>query len=397
MYKKNGSADTLLDTISKLVTERINYNIVIRDYVNSKGTCPVILDCNSKPNYRWRFQLDIYVQKKQWDASNSRIMGSSKEVNDANLYLANVESKITEIFTRYRLMNEPLHFAVFKREYLHGIPRVMVIPYMNHRFAEMTGVNARTRQRYQCIINKLERFSPQLTFHEIDNKFPDRFKKWCEKQGNKKSTIAGNCLIIRQFCSMAKRDKIFFSLDLEQWNIKFHKGLREYLTPEEVGQIRKYYNNEFIDPEVRLTIGYFLISCFTGLRISEIKLLRRPRYNAKRIQIVAPKTGKKTTVHLTSSLLSLLESCPDLCERMIHENTMNKHLKIVARICKINKTISLHVGRHTFAMAYLRKGGDILDLKTMLKHSKLDTTMLYVHQLKEETTADLEIMGDLFS
>lgn len=38
-----------------------------------------------------------------------------------------------------------------------------------------------------------------------------------------------------------------------------------------------------------------------------------------------------------------------------------------------------HVLRHTFATDFMRKGGNILDLKETLGHSKIEQTMIYAH------------------
>jgi integrase len=396
MYKKNGSSDTMLDTIQKLVTEKINFKIVPRSYENKKGERALQLDCNAMPDHRWRLQLDIYVALKDWDETSQRVKGNSQQVRDANLYLANIEAKITEIFTRYRLMHKPLQFEDFKQEYLHGIPRVMVIPYMRHSLKESTGLSAGTRRRYASLITKISLFNPNLTFHQINTRFPESYIKFCEKKGNKKSTIASNCIAIKSFLKQAKKDKIYFDLDIDDFKVQRHRGYREYLLPEEMSRLIKYYKKDFIDPTYKLSLGYFLIGCFTGLRLGELKLLRKPEDGAESMQLISPKTGKKTTVHFTSGLKELFVICPRLCEQWIHENTINKSLKKIAKLCKINKSICVHVGRHTFAMAYLRKNGNIQDLQTILKHGKIDTTMVYVHQLDEEKTADLEIMGNLY-
>ena len=54
-------------------------------------------------------------------------------------------------------------------------------------------------------------------------------------------------------------------------------------------------------------------------------------------------------------------------------NELNRVIKKIAHACKIDKTISFHVSRHTFATCYLRKesGGTVHDLQKLLKHKKI--------------------------
>jgi site-specific recombinase XerD len=53
----------------------------------------------------------------------------------------------------------------------------------------------------------------------------------------------------------------------------------------------------------------------------------------------------------------------------------------------IKKTVSFHVARHTFATTFLRIGGTVEVLQKLLGHSKLETTMEYIH-IMEETLID---------
>ena len=57
-------------------------------------------------------------------------------------------------------------------------------------------------------------------------------------------------------------------------------------------------------------------------------------------------------------------------------------LKEIASICSIKKKVHFHVARHSFATNFLRKGGKIEDLQTIMDHSDIQTTMVYVHIVK---------------
>jgi site-specific recombinase XerD len=61
------------------------------------------------------------------------------------------------------------------------------------------------------------------------------------------------------------------------------------------------------------------------------------------------------------------------------EQQMNRHLKEIAAAAGINKNITTHVGRHTFGFLYLAMGGKVEELREILGHSKIETTMVYSH------------------
>ena len=56
---------------------------------------------------------------------------------------------------------------------------------------------------------------------------------------------------------------------------------------------------------------------------------------------------------------------------------MNAYLKEIADICQINKNLTYHVARHTFATMSISKGVPIETVSKMLGHSKIQTTQIY--------------------
>ena len=53
-------------------------------------------------------------------------------------------------------------------------------------------------------------------------------------------------------------------------------------------------------------------------------------------------------------------------------------------ICNVDKK-SIHLFRHTFAVKYIRSGGNVLDLQKLLQHHDLNTTMNYLKDLGLDT------------
>jgi site-specific recombinase XerD len=61
------------------------------------------------------------------------------------------------------------------------------------------------------------------------------------------------------------------------------------------------------------------------------------------------------------------------------------------KACKINKNVSFHISRHTFATNYLLSGGNVVNLQKLMGHSKIEETMIYVHIV--ESLQEKEIMS----
>lgn len=61
------------------------------------------------------------------------------------------------------------------------------------------------------------------------------------------------------------------------------------------------------------------------------------------------------------------------------KNITHKCWLLLGFCCGLSKNITFHSLRHSFATYFLVNGGDILVLKSMLGHTSLNTTMIYLH------------------
>jgi site-specific recombinase XerD len=71
------------------------------------------------------------------------------------------------------------------------------------------------------------------------------------------------------------------------------------------------------------------------------------------------------------------------------EQTINDDLKLIAAYAGIRKSLTTHVARHTFATTFLTLGGDVVVLKEILGHSRIETTMRYVHVVDKRKTQQM--------
>ena len=72
-------------------------------------------------------------------------------------------------------------------------------------------------------------------------------------------------------------------------------------------------------------------------------------------------------------------------------------MKDIARICGIKKRVTFHVGRHTFATQFLIIGGKVEVLQKLMGHSKMETTMIYVHIVDTQKEDQISQMDTIFN
>jgi integrase/recombinase XerD len=70
--------------------------------------------------------------------------------------------------------------------------------------------------------------------------------------------------------------------------------------------------------------------------------------------------------------------------------TIQKYVKEVAERARIHKIVSPHVLRHTFAVTYLHRGGNLRALQAILGHSSITTTDIYLNYSGARVIEDFE-------
>ncbi|WP_430820523.1 site-specific integrase [Carboxylicivirga caseinilyticus] len=76
---------------------------------------------------------------------------------------------------------------------------------------------------------------------------------------------------------------------------------------------------------------------------------------------------------------------------------MNTYLKEIADICEINKDLTMHIARHTFATTVtLANGVPIETVSKMLGHTSLKTTQIYGKIIDSKISKDMKKLKSMF-
>ncbi|MDD5600245.1 MAG: tyrosine-type recombinase/integrase [Actinomycetota bacterium] len=216
-----------------------------------------------------------------------------------------------------------------------------------------------------------------------------------------------NSTIIRKYSSLINFFKFlernnYIDFQLTQFiNIPGRKqGLYTYMS---VSEIEKLFKNiePLNDMEVRdRTIIELLYS--TGARISEIENLRINDFNIENNEVLVTGKGRKQRfVYLNSSAVYWVNNYMEVRNRLIHskkdKNISDNHFflnksgrklssrsirTIVKKYVKkadIDKNITPHSIRHSFATHLLQEGAGIREIQELLGHENISTTQIYSH------------------
>ena len=82
---------------------------------------------------------------------------------------------------------------------------------------------------------------------------------------------------------------------------------------------------------------------------------------------------------------------------MLSNQKMNAYLKEIADLCEIDRTLTFHCARHTFATTVtLTNGVPIESVSKMLGHKKMQTTQHYAKILDSKVSNDMQVLFNKF-
>lgn len=166
--------------------------------------------------------------------------------------------------------------------------------------------------------------------------------------------------------------------------IKSQSVKRDYLTLEELKQIAALPGEKY-----EMIKRAFLFACFTGLRRSSICNLLYSEIKDNQIQRRDEKTGDYEYFDLSATAKQILDTGNNLLNSTgrvfegIFYYSMVRDLKAFLKPLKIDKHITFHTARRTYATMLLTQGANLYTVSKLLGHSDIKTTQIYANIIND--------------
>jgi len=372
---------------------------ISENYKKKNGTTPIILRFYIN-RQKIKISTGISIEKSKWDAENQQIKGVGKEAKDNNLIIKNLISRINNIFVTYRLGERRITKEIFLREFNSNSKFSDIWAFVDSEIEKRKGlISKNTYKAHKSTIKKFIQILPNLQFHEFNEETIRDIKKLLKsKFNNNQNTIAKNLITLKTYVSIAIRKKYIDEDPFRIEKIKRSKSNQVWLTDKELNKLVEFYRQENLPSNLNRVLQYFLFSCFTGFRLSDVKEFRMEQVKGDFILINPIKTkrvnNEMVTIPLTKPIKKLLkEVAPHRVEGRVFDcfadQVTNRMLKKISELAGINKDISFHSARHTFATYFLEKTDDLATLQKLLGHSDIKQTMIYVHLTEGKKVAQM--------
>jgi len=263
------------------------------------------------------------------------------------------------------------------------------------------GYSENTIESYKRDLDKFLEYNKNKSINNISNEDLKEYIKYLNDIGLNEKSIARNISSLKSFYKFLVISKYISSNTSDSLYLpKIKKSLPSTLTEEEVMSL---LDIELIDNFSYRNKAMLELLYATGLRVSELINLKLQDVDFSQDIIRTFGKGSKERI------IPIGDYAKEYLEKYIYEYRgsmlkkvsseyifLNNHgkqmtrqgfFKIIKKIAKekgINKELSPHTLRHSFASHLLKYGADLRTIQELLGHSDISTTQIYTHITNEE-------------
>lgn len=378
------------------------------NYVNKEGKSAIMIRICLDGGRIPVGTTGICIEPEKWDSKRQQVRGRTTEVIHINKKLEGIRSELEAISEKLEKENK------------------LTLERVKSVYQGIDEDNSTISKLFDTYINNVKEqvgvslSKTSLSKYELCKK---RFMQMLEKKHHCKDIFLGelNPIVVQDFknflmvevnmCNNTAvktmktfRTVILYAIKLGVLHkdpflgVRFHmeKVDRGFLTDEEITAVM---TKQFDLPRLELVRDLFIFSCFTGLAYIDVKALTPNKIvrlaNVDWIISKRIKTETPINVVLSDGAKRIIEKYKDAPKKKGHvfpvlsNQKTNQYLKEIATACGIDKELTFHMARHTFATLTLSKGVPIESVSRMLGHTNIRTTQVYAKITNKKIEHDM--------
>lgn len=349
------------------------------------------------------FSTNIYISPTQWDKKHNLIKNHPNAIR-LNKQIADFTTRL-QAFEMEQL-NKGKKFNIdCYNEFVSGRFSNSFYDFINREIEENNTTAKATKVTQRTTLKALREYKSDVSFDDVTFDFLTGFQRFLTAKSLSKNTINKYFRHIRRFVNLAiDRDKIELNkYPFRKFKAEAEQTERTHLSISELQQLEKL-QIPTDKAHLQKSLDMFLFSCYCGLRFSDVVRISNNNIKdidgCKWLEIRTQKTNIpiRLPISLLNSNLTNIISRYESAEanKFLFENITNQYinrsLKEVAKLAQINKVLTFHVARHTFATTSLYKGVPMEVLKSLLGHTKITTTEIYGKITSETVVKQLSMV-----
>lgn len=353
---------------------------------------------------------------ERWNAAAGLAKGTTEDIKSLNAHLSILQGKIHQYHNQMLATGEIITAETIKNKIAGKSERARSLvkifedhnkkieALLNDEFAPGTLERYKTSLKHTVDFLQWKYNISDIDIKKIDHAFITEYEFYLRSVRKCNNNTAVKYIknfgkIIRLCIANGWLDKSPFV----NYKSKVKEVERAFLVEDEIQTI---LNKVFATERLNQVKDIFLFSCFTGLAYIDVKKLTKNNITIgidgeKWIYTNRQKTDTRSNIPLlpmAEEIIAKYKEHPQCLNEgkllpVLSNQKMNSYLKEMADVCGINKELTFHIARHTFATTVtLTNGVPIESVSKMLGHKNLRTTQHYAKILDRKVSEDMKIL-----
>ena len=387
--------------------------LVKKNKIKANGTAPIYLriTIDGVPK---EIASKRYVLPEKWDSKLQKVSGNSPEVKAINSYLKALEQEVYDAHHSVMKDKEHATSSILKSKILktEEKPNLLIPIFQDHNnkveemvgngFAHGTFIRYTTSLKHTQEFMKWKYNVSDIDIKKIDHAFITEYEFYLRSQRGCNNNSAVKYIknfkkIVLLCLANGWLDKNPFA----SYKSRLDEVEKDFLSEEE---LKTMFEKVMATDRLTIVRDIYIFSCYTGLAYIDVKNLTNSNISFgidgnKWIFTHRQKTDTASKIPLLPIPEMIIEKYANHPKCKV-ENTllpiltnqkMNSYLKEIADVCGINKDLTFHTARHTFATTVtLSNGVPIESVSKMLGHTNITTTQHYAKILDKKVSNDME-------
>ena len=367
-----------------------------RNKVGDSPVCIEIYKGGSNP-IRKIITTSVVVSDRQWDDKAKKVVSHRLDIQ-LNRQLFNQVRAIEDF--EFSLINTNQELTQDTLEgFLNG-SNMGNSSFLGFCLAEIGdyGIGKSTKKSHVSAYNLLKEYKSDIRFSELDYNLVTGFDRFLKMKGLAQNTLAKYHQHVKKYINLAKKKKKYTGDNpYDDFKIVRVSGNRLNLTYDELERIESL---DLSSTEIEVIRDAFVLSCYTGLRFVDLFSLtiNDVAINGEDITIVKRMQKVNKTVTLPLALLFNAKPLQIINRYVTNEGCffpkitnqhVNRMLKALAVMARINQNLTFHVARHTFGTMLAEITQNPYLIMDLMGHSEIKTSMIYIHSSQERINRQL--------
>ncbi|MBO0952663.1 site-specific integrase [Fibrella forsythiae] len=404
---------------STYTPQNTNKKVIIKDdYIRKDGRSALYIYVSVDGEWD-RIPLKLYWPTEFFDKEAGRILPRGKEDKDHSDYQIMIDTetnKVNEIFKEYRLASKTLTIGQLMRDYNSFTARKDFFSFYLNDAKERLKRRKIEKGSYKgqvSTLNSMIEFwaweqkrgkktevSDRLPFSGLTPKLLENFRAWLKAHKNNiPSTVENHMKNVRIYVKRALAEGNVFDDPFKVVKVTRPETWPDVLIEEQLQELMKLFTDPGTPDNWKQVLRHFLFSCFTGLRISDVKSVHHENIKGDWLVLMPKKTlGKQKTVRVPLHPMArkLVTSLAGHLFETFTEQYTNRLLDKIGKAAGVDFKIKTHTARHTFGTLFIELGGDVVTLQDYMGHRDIGTTMKYVHISEKRKKEKINVFDKLF-